>query len=85
MEGTLIPDFHFICIKRDYTDLEEKLRYYIDHPDEAQNIVKNANTYIKQFLDKKLESLISLLVLQNYFYYTGQISEKEYMRTKFNS
>jgi len=84
MEGTLIPDFHFICIKKDYSDLEEKLRYYIDHPTEAQNIVKNANAYVKQFLDNRLEELISILVLQNYFYYTRQLSDKEYIETQFN-
>ncbi|WP_220466278.1 glycosyl transferase family 90 [Dyadobacter psychrotolerans] len=75
MEGTLIADFHFICIKKDYSDLEEKLRYYIDHPIEAQKIVTNANTYVKQFLDNKLEDLISILVLQKYFHYTGQLSD----------
>lgn len=80
MEGRLIPDFHFICIKSDYSDLEEKLRYYIDHPIQAQQIVKNANAYVKQFLSNKLEDLISLLVLQKYFYYTGQVGDKEYLQ-----
>ena len=31
MEGLLIPDHHFVEIKRDYSDLEEKLNYYIDN------------------------------------------------------
>ena len=82
MEGTLIPDFHFILINEDYSDLDKKLRYYIEHPIEAQHIVKNANAYVKQFLDNKLEDLISFLVLQKYFYYTNQISDKEYIQLK---
>ncbi|MCE7038729.1 glycosyltransferase family 90 protein, partial [Dyadobacter sp. CY312] len=83
MEGNLIPDFHFICIKRDYSDLVEKLRYYIEHPREAQNIVTNANAYVKQFMNGELEDIISLLVLQKYFYCTNQLSEKEYVVTGF--
>jgi hypothetical protein len=78
MEGTLIPDFHYICIKEDYSDLEEKLRYYIGHPAEAQRITANANAYVKQFMDNELEDLLSILVLQKYFYYTGQIHDTEY-------
>lgn len=72
MEGTLIPDFHYIQIKDDYSDLTERLKYYLDHPDKAQTIINNANEYIKQFLNAEQEDLISLLVLQKYFYYTSQ-------------
>ncbi|WPU96596.1 glycosyl transferase family 90 [Mucilaginibacter sabulilitoris] len=73
MEGLLIPDYHYILIKDDYSDLEEKLCYYIDHDAEALDIVNNANQFVKQFLNKKQEGLISLMVLQKYFYCTGQI------------
>ncbi|EOR93972.1 LpsA protein [Arcticibacter svalbardensis MN12-7] len=75
MEGRLIPDFHYILIKDDYSDLEERLNFYINHPEEAQIIVNNAHQYIKQFLNSKQEDLISLLVLEKYFYYTSQIKE----------
>jgi hypothetical protein len=73
MEGRLIPDHHYICIKSDYSDVEEKLNYYLQHPDEAQIIISNANNYVKQFMHKEREDLLSLLVLEKYFYYTGQI------------
>jgi len=75
MEGTLIPDFHYIQIKDDYSDLEERLQYYLDYPEEAQNIINNAQQYIKQFLNPEQEDLISLLVLQKYFYCTSQTNE----------
>ncbi len=67
MEGTLIPDFHYIQIKDDYSDLNEKLNYYIKNPDKSEEIKRNANKYVEQFKDKKREKLISLLVLKKYF------------------
>lgn len=73
MEGTLIPDHHYIQIKSDYSDVEEKLNYYLHHPHKAQAIVSNANKYVSQFMDKQREDLLSLLVLEKYFFYTGQI------------
>lgn len=50
MEGKLIPDYHYIEIKDDLSDLEEKLTYYINHPVEAEQIVKHAHKYVAQFL-----------------------------------
>ena len=75
MEGRLIPDFHYILIKDDYSDLEERLSYFINHPEEAQSIVNNAHQYIKQFSNQEQEDLISLLVLEKYFYYTSQTNK----------
>lgn len=72
MEGTLIPNYHYILIKDDYTDLEEQLHYYIGHQEEALAVVKHANEYVSQFKDKRREDLISLLVLDKYFRETGQ-------------
>ena len=71
MEGTLIPNYHYIEIKPDYSDLPEKLQYYIDHPEEAKKIIQNAHEYVKQFQDKDREDLIHLLVLRKYFSLTN--------------
>ena len=73
MEGCLVPNHHFILIKDDYSDLEDRLLFYIHHPEEANNIIKNANLYVKQFLDKQKEDLISILVLKKYFDCTSQL------------
>ena len=73
MEGTLIPNYHYIEIKSDYSDLPQRLQYYIDHPEEAEAIARHAHEYISQFRDKKRERLISLLVMQKYFRCTGQL------------
>jgi len=75
MEGTLIPDYHYVLIKDDFSDLQERLEYYINNVDVAQMIIKNANQYTKQFQNEKQERLISLLVLKKYF---------EHTRTTFN-
>lgn len=72
MEGTLVPNYHYVLIKDDYSDLEERLNYYIENTVEALEIVKNANEYIDQFRSKKREDVISLLVLDKYFRETGQ-------------
>lgn len=72
MESTLIPDYHYIEIKRDYSDLIEKVTYYMEHPEKTAEIVRHANEYVRQFKDKKRERLISLLVLDKYFTATGQ-------------
>lgn len=75
MEGTLIPNYHYIEIKDDYSNLEERLQYYIDHTDQALQIIENAHRYINQFRNKKQEDLISLLVLKKYFEMTNQVVE----------
>lgn len=76
MEGRLIPNFHYIQIKDDFSDLTEVLEYYISHPDEAEKIAKNANEYVRQFQDSEKEDLISLLVLKKYFSMTSQWSDQ---------
>jgi hypothetical protein len=72
MEGRLIPNHHYVLIKDDYSDLEERLNYYIENQEEAIKITKNANEYVRQFQNKKREDLVSLMVLDKYFRNTGQ-------------
>lgn len=72
MEGKLIPNYHYIEIKSDFSDLEERIQYYINHPNEAKQIIEHAHDYVAQFKDSKREKLISLWVLDKYFRMTGQ-------------
>lgn len=67
MEGTLIPDYHYILIADDFSDLDEKIHFYLNHPEKAKAIVANAHGYIQRFMNKKREKLISVLVLKKYF------------------
>ena len=72
MEGRLIPDYHYIEIKPDYSDLIERIEYYNSHIDEAKEIIRHANEYAAQFRNKKRERLIQLMVMAKYFTNTGQ-------------
>ena len=67
MEGTLIPNYHYIEIKPDFSDLIEKLEYYIAHPDEAEEIIRHAHEYVDKFLNRRRERIISWLVMDRYF------------------
>ncbi len=72
MEGRLIGGVHYIEIKEDYTDLEEKLRYYMDNPQEAQKIIDNAHQWVAQFKNRKIEFYTQLHAMERYFKLTGQ-------------
>lgn len=66
MEGKLIPNYHYVIIKDDFSDLENKIKYYIKNEEEAKNIINNAHTWVDQFRDEKREKLIEKLVLDKY-------------------
>ena len=72
MEDMLIPDYHYIHIKDDYSDLEEKLDFYIKNTEKLQQISINANNYVDQFRDYNDEKIISLLVMEKFFCLTNQ-------------
>lgn len=65
MEGRLRPGYHYIEVRDDYSDLEEKIDYYIAHPEQAQQIIDQANDFARQFYDSRRERFISLLVMKN--------------------
>lgn len=67
MEGTLIPDYHYIEVKPDYSDVEEKINYYIANPDKAEAIIEHAHAYVEGFRHPRRECIISLMVLSKYF------------------
>ncbi len=72
MEGTLIAGIHYVEVKDDCSDLEEKINYYITHTAEAEQIIENSHQYIKRFQDEKLEDLLCLKVLEKYAALSGQ-------------
>jgi len=72
MEGRLIPSVHYVEIKNDYSDLEEKIEHYISRPDEAEAIIENAKQYVANFFNTPKERLLSVLVAMKYFQLTGQ-------------
>lgn len=74
MEGTLIPNQHYVLLKDDYSDLEEKLTYFNNYPEEAKNIIGNANQHFSQFMDERTELLVQYLVMRKYLQLSQQLS-----------
>lgn len=66
MEGSLIPNYHYIEIKEDLSDLHDKLYYYTTNIDESLQIIEHAHEYVTQFMDEERELLIQLLVMDRY-------------------
>ena len=77
MEGRLLPNIHYVLLQDDYSDIEEKMNYYLQHEEEALKILKSANQYIKQFKNTTSEDLISLLVFKQYFEQSGQLQVQQ--------
>lgn len=73
MEGSLVPGVHYVQLRDDHSDIEEKIEYYNSHPDEAETIIANANRYVKQFQNSHQELIVTLLVMQKYFRLSGQL------------
>lgn len=69
MEGLLQPGVHFVEIADDFSDVEEKIDYYERHPEEAEQIIANANAYTRQFQDKDAEDLLAHYVIKRYLEY----------------
>lgn len=66
MEGRLQPGVHFVEIADDFSDVDEKIDYYERHPEEAEQIIANANAYTRQFLDRDAEDLLAHCVIKRY-------------------
>ena len=75
MEGTLQPDVHYIEISDDFSNAEQKIKYFIEHPNKVLKIIENAQAHVEQFKHVKREKLISLMVLDKYFSLSGQNNE----------
>lgn len=66
MHSRLIPGVHYIEIKPDFTDVGEKIEYYIKHPEKAKKISMESRKFAEQFKDKKRELIISILTAEKY-------------------
>lgn len=67
MHGAMKPGVHYIEIKPDFSDVAEKIAYYNERPDEAKAISEASKEWIRQFDDKRRESIVSYLVAERYF------------------
>ena len=72
MEGKLEDGVHYIEVKDDFSDAQEKIEFYNNNNDKCLEIIQNAQKFVKQFKNAKQERLIQLLILKQYFKSTGQ-------------
>lgn len=72
MHSQLEPGRHYIEIAPDFSDVGEKIKYYTDHPEEAEMISRESKKWAARFADRGRERLISLLVMERYFSLSGQ-------------
>jgi len=67
MEGTLRANIDYVLLKDDYSDLEEKIKYFLEHTEKAKTIISKSNEYVKQFKNTEYEDIISYKVLEKFF------------------
>lgn len=67
MEGRLVAGEHYVGLRDDFSDLLDQMDYYLSHPREAEEMIRNNHEYIAQFKNPRLELGTALLTLQKYF------------------
>lgn len=67
MEGLLIPDYHYIEVKPDYSDLMDKLEWYKSNPEAAEEIIRNAHEWVERFRNPRIEKATMTEVVKRYF------------------
>ena len=72
MEGLLQAGVHYVQLKDDFSDLEEKIDFYCKNQEAALTIIENANRWVDQFRNEVVERQIGLQIMQKYFEYSGQ-------------
>ena len=67
METTLIPEYHYILLKDDFSDLYEKYEWCEKNQEKCKEIIKNANRFMSQFANKENEIELEKEVINKYF------------------
>jgi hypothetical protein len=67
METTLVPNVHYLLLKDDFSDVEEKLKWCKEHQAECLQIIKQAKEFMKQFSDNEAEEKLENIVINRYF------------------
>jgi len=67
METTLIPNYHYVLLNDDFSDVEEKLNWCNENETECLSIIRNANHFMSQFSNHENEQQIEIDVIHSYF------------------
>jgi hypothetical protein len=66
LEDHLIPWEHYIPVRHDFTNLEDRVEWAINHPERCRRIAYAGKTYIMPFLNIKSEREIMTELLRRY-------------------
>lgn len=66
MHSRLEPGRHYVEISPDFSDVGERMSYYLDHPAEGAEIAGESRRWAEQFQDRGRENLIALLTVDKY-------------------
>ena len=67
MESELIPNYHYILLKDDFSDLRSKYWWCRKNTEKCKEIIKNANNFMKRFSNNEKEEEIEKKVINEYF------------------
>ena len=66
MEDTLKPFVHYVPLKDDFSDFEEKIVWANNNQDKCKEISRESTLFIEQFMNPVKEDLIKTTVLKKY-------------------
>ena len=66
MEDKLEPGYHYILLKDDFSDLEEKYNWCLNNLEVCKKISQNATSYMQMFLDDDNENKIQIELIKRY-------------------
>jgi hypothetical protein len=66
LETALVPGVHYVRVKDDYSDLEDRLRWCRENPAKAKRIAAQGRAYIRPFLDERREAEISTEIIRRF-------------------
>ena len=67
METTIVPNYHYVLLKDDFSDLLEKIKWCNNNQNKCIEIIRNANRFMSQFANNSREIEIEKKVINNYF------------------
>lgn len=67
MESWLQPFVHYVPLLDDFSDLDEKRQWCIQHPDRCVEIIGNAHHFMQQFRNTRADQALERQVIRTYF------------------
>ena len=72
--GAIKPFEHYVPIKADFSDLNEKIEWLKNNDDKAQQIAKNGRDFVKNYMTHEAMNQYTIDLLKDYekLYFEGQ-------------